>query len=188
MAKCKDGCEYFILILLILMVVCCFSYGIYSAVGYDREWSLESYDCHILEVTECVMYPTKVVYKYILGVPNCDNKTMISRDIISYTMTCEEYISMVINSTVSCVLDECNIIYPSSKGYIFLPILMLFTSVFISFIIFVMSRRPDTLLGRWCEERRNKNIKREDDRKENTDKNNHNDNEMVELEMVEVEL
>lgn len=182
MAKCKNCCEYFILILFMFGIVGCIGACIYFFIDYEREWSLESYNCQIIDVTECVMYSNKVVYKYILSIPDCGNTTMISQDAIYDRVTCDQYVLKILNSTVSCVLDDCNIIYRQSKGYIFLPILMLFYSAILVFIFVCMSKRQDTVLGRLCKERRDKKMRDV----EKTQNHNDNENEMVELEEIEL--
>ncbi|SNW62344.1 Transmembrane domain-containing protein [Orpheovirus IHUMI-LCC2] len=172
---------YVLLFIVTTATVICLSAGIYIVVDYGTEWNLDIQKCKILEVQECILWRERITYKYVVEIPNCGNITLISEPVLTFMKktTCAEYTSTLINSTVDCVLDGCNIIDRTPKSYIIIPIF-----IFIACLIFIFGI-IDMISE--CRKLSNKNVENIKDLEVKEEKIK-DDMEVVELEMVEVKL
>lgn len=125
---------WIVFIIIVLSSLALFALSIYMFVDYSNEQNLQPYNCTILDIPECILIDNKILYKIILEVPNCANQSMVMEARNRTVTTCREYVTSLLNTTITCILQDCDIIARKEGAFLIIPITLM-VGIVVSYIL-----------------------------------------------------
>lgn len=127
-------------IVLSLAFLCYIGICIFSFYNYIHKSKLPSYECVILDITECFSRLNTMLYKAVVYIPHCGNITLSFDIITSKGLTCDIYIPSIDNTKFPCIIDDCQIVNLTTLDLL-LPIFLIAFIVIVLLIILIAACR-----------------------------------------------